>query len=265
MKIFSIKESSIPWISNSECRLVSNPDYADWIIYESVGEPIQEINNARNRYPRNKLVFILSGDRDFSDDVSLWFASNVKPSPNKFQIYITNPRIYAVEPSLEPKSIFGYFGGTIWDTAERQFMHSLSDRWLIEPVNNYWGLTPPEKVEISNNSYEKIKKSTYTLCPRGKGPSSMRIVEALACGSIPILIHDHTNPFDDNFGDLILRLSLDDITRFDEIVDNMPTPTTDMPNKCIEFYKKNICVDNTIPWSVCSGFSHKIIDILKTK
>ena len=265
MKLFSIKETSIPWILHNGCEVVTNADEADWIIYESVGEPIQDIICARNKYPRNKLVFILSGDNDFSDNECLWFASNVKPAENKFQIYITNPRIYKTEAAFESKTTFGYFGGTIWNMPERQFMYSLPERWIIEPVNNYWGLSPDQKVSVSNNSYEKIKKSKYTLCPRGKGPSSMRIAEALACGSIPIMINDNTNPFDDNFGDLAVRLSVEDIPRLDDIVNSLPEPTPDKFNQCVEFYKNNICADNSVPWSVCSGFSHKIIDILKNR
>lgn len=265
MKLFSIKETSIPWILASECELVYNPDEADYIIYETAGDPVHEVANIKNLYPRDKLVFILSGDLDVSDDESLWFASNLVPSENKFQLYITNPRIYATEPSFEEKDIFGYFGGTIWEAPEREFMYSLSEKWVIEPVDNYWHLPNEDRVIISNKSYEKIKRSLYTLCPRGNGPSSMRIIEALACGSIPILINDDTDPFDENFGDMVIQLPLSDIPDIEKIIDNLPVPTTDDFNTCIEFYKNNVCVNNKIPWSVGSGFAYKIIDILKEK
>lgn len=52
-----------------------------------------------------------------------------------------------------------------------------------------------------------LKHSTFTLCPRGFGPTSFRIQEALQYGSIPVYISDefvipHNLPFED-YGMLI--------------------------------------------------------------
>ena len=37
--------------------------------------------------------------------------------------------------------------------------------------------------------------SNFPLCPKGKGNSSMRIIESIACGAIPILIDDFSAPY----------------------------------------------------------------------
>jgi hypothetical protein len=56
---------------------------------------------------------------------------------------------------------------------------------------------PPEwDVQITNNipheEYRaRMEKSTFSLCPRGFGPTSFRICEALQCGSIPVYISDN--------------------------------------------------------------------------
>ena len=49
--------------------------------------------------------------------------------------------------------------------------------------------------------------STFVLCPRGNGPSSIRVLEAMAAGAIPILIDDYTTPFEDKLCDFAVRWS----------------------------------------------------------
>lgn len=52
----------------------------------------------------------------------------------------------------------------------------------------------PDQAEISAEAERKaeyidaIRNSTFTLCPTGSGPNSIRIAEALALGSIPIIL-----------------------------------------------------------------------------
>jgi hypothetical protein len=68
-----------------------------------------------------------------------------------------------------------------------------------------------------------IKSSTFTLCPRGFGPTSFRIQEALQYGSIPVYISDefiipHNTPFDE-YGVLI---EAKDAHRVHEILSAIP-------------------------------------------
>jgi len=49
--------------------------------------------------------------------------------------------------------------------------------------------------------------STFVLCPKGNGPSSIRVLEAMAAGAIPILIDDYTLPFEDTLCDFAVRWS----------------------------------------------------------
>ena len=263
LNILPLKPISNPWLIREGCNIVNNPEEADFIIYENVGEPHREILHTKRLYPNSKLVFILSGDTNFSDDTCIWFASNIVPSERRFQLYITNPRLYGISPGFGDKTIFGYFGGTIWNKPERTFMKDLPEKWVINECKNYWGAPQNDRIKITKKTYEFIRRSCYTLCPRGNGPSSMRIAEALACGSIPILIHDETNPFDEDFGGLCIRLALDDIPNFTNIIDKMPIPDATDFNRCVEFYKNNICIYNDIDWSISSGQSHKIIERLR--
>lgn len=53
-----------------------------------------------------------------------------------------------------------------------------------------------------------MKRSKYTLCPRGLGPTSFRLFEALSCGSIPIFIWEGKRwlPYQDelDWGDIAI-------------------------------------------------------------
>lgn len=68
-----------------------------------------------------------------------------------------------------------------------------------------------------------LGRSTFTLCPRGYGPTSFRIMEALQYGSIPVYISDkfiipHKIPFDE-YGVLIRTDQIKDITKILKDID----------------------------------------------
>ncbi len=85
-----------------------------------------------------------------------------------------------------------------------------------------------------------ISQSTFTLCPRGFGPTSFRIQEALQYGSIPVYISDewvipHNIPFTD-YGVLI---DAADAHRVHEILMSIPAEEIKRKQEAIpEIYKK---------------------------
>ena len=164
LKLHPLKQHSIPWIEKYGCKCEPDPNKADFIIYEETGDPLHEIIQIKKVYNKflNKLVFILSGDVDVSDDVCLWFCSTIEQNQrNKFQIYITNPRVYKTYPSFSyPKTQHGYFGGTLWDTPERNCLKQLPSKWVVEECNNYWNLPQKTREEITYRSYSQMRKSS---------------------------------------------------------------------------------------------------------
>lgn len=68
-----------------------------------------------------------------------------------------------------------------------------------------------------------LNKSIFTLCPRGFGPTSFRIQEALQFGSIPVYVSDefvipHNIPFD-QYGVIVKST---DVHRIDDILSSIP-------------------------------------------
>lgn len=114
----------------------------------------------------------------------------------------------------EPKKYIANFVGAI----THPIRQSLFD--IDEQENNYY---------ISSRKHflpaylAILTQSTFTLCPRGFGPTSFRIQEALQYGSIPVYISDefvipHNIPFDE-YGVLI---EAKDAHRVHEILSAIP-------------------------------------------
>lgn len=70
-----------------------------------------------------------------------------------------------------------------------------------------------------------MARSTFSLCPRGCGPTSFRVCEALQSGSIPVIINDDEEyiPFKGfmNIDDFAISIHSDDMGKIDEILSSV--------------------------------------------
>ena len=77
---------------------------------------------------------------------------------------------------------------------------------IIVTMTDWWGLKvdpdgvkasvgPAEREEMVENMADLAASSTFALCPRGSGGSSMRLIEAMGSGALPVLLDDWTTPF----------------------------------------------------------------------
>ncbi len=217
-----ISSEWVPFFTNNQIEQVSRVDDTDYIIYESNGDPVHVIMKIKATFPKNKLVFILSGDQSLHiDNECIWFTNAVLPSglaKRQTQIFVTNPAIFKFYENINQNQgtlkirkryIDVYFKGTIWSGMREEmynyFCQENSNKMscIIEKNNDYWtwrlnNHVKPTQEEIETEafkSYEVMENALLCLCPKGNGNSSMRIVEALACGTIPVLINDFSAPF----------------------------------------------------------------------
>ena len=82
LKIGILSSISNEWLylHSDKINLVKNVQEADYIIFESNGDPINLIENFKYNYgiPKKKLVFILSGDKyNHIDNEYIWFTNAV--------------------------------------------------------------------------------------------------------------------------------------------------------------------------------------------
>ena len=286
-------------------EISKNVSDVDYIIYESNSDPVQTIEQIKYNFPKKKLVFILSGDTsNHIDNECIWFTNAVKSSglaKNQTQIFVTNPATFKFYEMFKDKNIKNndilndistrqrdtniYFKGTIWNGMREKMYDAFVDKpnCKITKNNDYWNwrcgsLIKPTQSDLEDTAYESyysITNSKLCLCPKGNGNSSMRIVEALACGSIPILINDFSAPFgrawDDSNDEIALVFDtnkhswdymyeecmklINDVTRYEK-----------MKNNGIKYFENIIYADSKLNGfkmydnidTVCFGFS-KII------
>lgn len=88
---------------------------------------------------------------------------------------------------------FSFMGSFHTHPVRRKLYDSLKSRddCLIVDTGNWHFEGAPEKQQLNSEEYIQILGDTkYSLCPRGTGPSTIRIWEAMAMGSTPLILSD---------------------------------------------------------------------------
>lgn len=326
LKVGFLSPISQEWfhLHTDKIELCQNIAECDYIIFESNGDPVGLIMKIKSHYPKNKLVFILSGDQSgHIDDECIWFSNAVKPSglaAKQTQIFVSNPAIFkfydrysilanirsisssigssigSIDDDITKRGVDIYFKGTIWAGMRENMYRQFVDKpgCVIIANNNYWqwrlnGHRKPIQLELEEVAYESYRdmvKAKLVLCPKGNGNSSMRILEALGCGAIPVLINDSSAPFGkkwDSMGDAIALVfntetdSWDKIYQECQILLNDPARMQFMIEKGKNYFRNVIYGDyanrEPSPYkdinTVCYGFSgliiNKLIEYSKTR
>ena len=309
IKIACLTPISYEWLHlhNDKIELTTQINEAQYIIYESNGDPEHVINNIKTNFPNNKLgklVFILSGDKyTHIDNNCIWFTNAVKPSglcSKQTQIFVSNPAIFKfytqrnyisnyisnkIYETPEHRLYNIYFKGTIWDGMRTDMYKFFNDMPVCKIIqnNNYWAwrlhnTNTPTQQELENTSFETYNdmlNSKLCLCPKGNGNSSMRIIEAIVCGSIPVLINDFSCPFNTTWSEIALCFdtSINSWEYIDMCCKNLLNNNEQMikmQQKGYEYFKNYIYCDSTLHGfkiyndlnTVCFGFSKLIVNKL---
>ena len=298
-------------LHSDKIEMAKTIEEAKYIIFESNGDPIPLIMKIKEKYPKNKLVFILSGDQSAPiDNECIWFTNAVRPiglASKQIQIFVTNPAIFKFyearksrieteigtgiglgADAIVKREIDIYFKGTIWNgmrTDMYNYFRSKPGCKIVEN-NKYWDwrlnpFTKPTQQQLEETAYEsysEILKSKLCLCPKGNGNSSMRIIEALACASIPVLINDFSRPFGNSWEEYGLSFNTN-IHSWEYIYAKCRELLNDnakmlaLQKKGFEYFKNVIYSDARLSEgkmhkmyndlnTVCFGFSNLIVDKL---
>jgi len=190
--------------------------------------------------PKNTIVFSGSG-KIFENNKS----NNYKSIPlvcSKIQ----NPDL------KKERDIFCSFVGANTHSIRRKLQEQLKGD------NNYyfemggWVLNVPKHKE---DTFKNItERSIFTLCPRGDGPTSFRMYEAMQLGSIPVYVYDvKWIPYEKelNWIDLCIFVNENEIPHIKDILENIPQERIDfMKSKISEIYDE---------WFLLDGMCQKII------
>jgi hypothetical protein len=122
-------------------------------------------------------------------DTLVFSAGGLYQGPGHVPIPLVCSRIRA-EIVAKPKDVFCSFVGSLthrirretWDIYrdDSAFRFAVFDQWTRD--------LPPARFELFTQLTER---SRFTLCPRGFGPTSFRLYEAMQLGSVPVYVSDH--------------------------------------------------------------------------
>lgn len=184
------------------CELCESPKDADVIIFveHHPGNDPYFFKVLRHPiYKKFKEKCILYHD----NDRSLTFLPTISPSieSSKYNPKLHYPFPYLTQISINPYLSKGYderdylfsFVGTSKTSIVRKQILELksADAFLRDTFDkNSWELEGNEKENYFKTYAEVLKQSLFILCPRGIGPSTYRLYEAMRLGITPVIISD---------------------------------------------------------------------------
>ncbi|RYH28322.1 hypothetical protein EON65_12615 [archaeon] len=151
------------------------------------------------------------------DNTTLFYVINTNKNSNCIQTQITHyPKLARLSPEyieawrinspskqilhwdIQRPLLAGFIGSS-WTYPYRQYMinlnkyHDVNVRFNEDFWKKYTNITYLQQVQTEH--YDVLSKSTFSLCPRGVGVSSIRFIESVIFGSIPVLMDDNLQPF----------------------------------------------------------------------
>ena len=96
----------------------------------------------------------------------------------------------------------------------------------------------PEQDEKTKFYNDTLLRSRFSLCPSGTGPSSIRLWESLACGSVPVILADTLDlPYHPLWADSVIRIPESRVANVRAILSAVPKEReTVMRSNCLKIY-----------------------------
>lgn len=94
------------------------------------------------------------------------------------------------------KHIASFVGACYTHPTRRELINKLSDDFLILDTGAWhFEKSEDEQNKLRDEYFDILSNTVYALCPRGTGPATIRMWEAMAYGCIPVFIEDTNLPF----------------------------------------------------------------------
>lgn len=185
---------------NPDIEWVSDPRDADYIYYCAWGDGpdvLLDMDRARELGP---CVFHLTGDECYvKDDEHIYFTTHLLKDAacKQFQVPYAYPSRRHSHGGDKRKWSISFQGSftTNPDREALRFIHLKNASFFISEAE-CWSASDGDKPRLWAQHHDLLMSSYFTLCPRGKGPTSIRVTEAMLRGSIPILLDDNCRYFE---------------------------------------------------------------------
>ena len=212
----------------------------------------QSLIDELNRRAKEKMVFVCQhiqvNNINFYDN--LVFTPHATSGDDYYAMphYSVN-KVESPTPFKERKYLMSFLGSFMTHPTRsslRQILFSRMD-CLVEDTGN-WHFYKEEKEKKSfSGVYNQImSESKIALCPRGTGPSTIRLWESMAAGCVPLLVSDKLKmPIYGaaEWEDLIIRVPENDLENIMDYIPNIDK-LEEMSRKVLKSYNNFFCNSN---------------------
>jgi hypothetical protein len=169
-----------------------------WLINRSgIGETQRKIDKICSDHKEKKLFFvcqhILVRNLNFHGNLVFTPHSTVLDSFTAIPHYSCNYDVSLSKPWKEREYTFSFMGSFLTHPVRRKLYDHLKSRkdCLVIDTGSWHFEGSKEKIENNSRKYIEVLGNTkFSLCPRGTGPSTIRIWESMAMGSLPVIFSD---------------------------------------------------------------------------
>ena len=156
------------------------------------------INNVCSQHQEKKLFFVCQHiqvcNLNFRGNLVFTPHATILDSFVPIPHYSCTYDLDLVKPWDEREYEFSFVGSFLTHPVRRKLYDYFKERkdCLIVDTGSWHFEGSKEKQEINSRKYVEILGNTkYSLCPRGTGPSTIRMWEAMAMGSCPVILSDY--------------------------------------------------------------------------
>lgn len=194
---------------NPAFRVVGPGEPYDFIWANFWGDGAALRNDIATAKKAGRCIFVITGDGLYTpdyDDGNFWFTTHLNPVgiAKQFQVpysYTSSLRWYRENKGKTfDKKYLANFMGSFDTNPDRRKLIEIAGPDLPIVERDGWRLSREDHETHHRGIQEHsdlIAASCFTLCPRGIGKTSIRVVEAIMRGSIPVLLDDDTRLFGD--------------------------------------------------------------------
>ena len=179
------------------------PQEADYAWYAAIGDG-EGIRNDLRALDKLKLplISVCLGDWEYRDcltgcNVQRHFSCAIESGPNSVPCYFGERR---PANTNNGRPILASFRGSFNTHKNRTLLKAWNAEDCVIEECDWWHLKEQEFAPARQRYDWLMQHSKFTLCPRGYGKSSMRLVEAITNHSIPITLDDWIEPFGCSLG-----------------------------------------------------------------
>lgn len=177
--------------TNPRIKLVTNKDEADYVWYHTVGDSkdVQKDLDAIAEMDKPAIVLITGDDKPARLPNGYIFGTctgfNI---PYEYDKFIPN---YLNGWNPSPRIHLATFRGAknTWMNRHKMEVDGVRVTW-----GDWWN-TKENRPKLASDYVAELGSSVFSLCPRGNGRSSMRLMESMLLGAIPVRLDDWTKPF----------------------------------------------------------------------